>query len=145
MNKKSSIMFISTIVILLTFSFFLYDIITAYNIEKISDDISMGMLGIALRTSFVLLFIIAEISILFDVVFFTSKRMCKIGFMFVLHIIAFSISAMVILFSTMCYMGSTNKIVQILLLSSTIALLSVKAICGLLNITHRNDANKKVG
>lgn len=142
MSKKSSIIFISAIVILLTFSFFMYDIITAYNIEKISDDISKGMLGVAFRISFVFPIIIAEISVLFDIVFLLSKH-CKMDFMFVLHIIAFSISAMVIVFSTMCYMGSTNKIFQILLLSGTILLLSVKAICGLLNITHREAANKK--
>ena len=72
MSKKSSIIFISAIVILLTFSFFMYDIITAYNIEKISDDISMGMLGVAFRISFVFPIIIAEISVLFDIVFLLS-------------------------------------------------------------------------
>lgn len=143
MNKKNLITLIFAIVILITFSFGTYDIITAYNKESFSDDISMGFLGVAFRISLLLPVIIAEISMLFDAVSFISNRIGKIDFMFILHIISFGVSAVVIIFSVICYMGSTDKIFQILLLSSIIALLLVKLICGFLNSARRRNTNKK--
>lgn len=143
MSKKSLITLVFTIVISSTFSYVMYDIITVYSREKFLDDISMGLFGVFFRISLLLPIIIAEISIFFDVINFASKRMCKMDFIFILHIISCSISIVVIVFSTICYMGSTNEFIQILLLSSIIALLSVKAICGLLKITHREATNKK--
>ena len=143
MNKRYLISLSFIIVILTTLSLSIYNIITVYNKEKFTDDISMGLFGVAFRISLLLPSIIAEISAFFDFVFLLSNRKCKTNSIYILRMIAFSISTMIIVFSTICYIGSTNKIFQILLLSSIIALLPVKAICGVLNITHREDTNKK--
>ena len=141
MNKRSFATIFFILLVSATLFFGIYDTITVYNKERFSDDISQGSFGVAIRISFLLPIILAEISAFFDFTCLLTDRGRKTNAMYILRMIALCISATVIVSSVIGYRGSTDPFFQILLLSSMAALIFVKAMCGIAQ--HHPQKNAK--
>lgn len=76
-KKKAIICLLFCFIIILTLCFFLINIITSYENERISDDISNGYFGFLFRAITAIYIIVSEIEILHDILYFISDRKKK--------------------------------------------------------------------